>query len=84
MTDLDDSIQSKVFKTLSQLISNDAIKNYFNSWDEKENNPNIIGIIFNKLILTKFINEYQKISRYKIKICTMRDCIIIKIMKFNV
>ena len=63
--DSDDSIQSKVHRTLSQLLTKDGIKNYFNSWNEKDNNPNIIAIIFDKLILTKFVNEYENIIRYK-------------------
>ena len=67
MKDLDVSTQSKVEKTLCQLITKDGIKNYFNSWNEKDNNPNIIDIIFNKLILTKFVNQYRQIITYKSK-----------------
>ena len=66
--DLDnDSMKSKACETLSQLITKDGIKSYFNSWKEKDNNSHIIDIIFNKLILTKFINEYGNIIRYKSK-----------------
>ena len=67
MTDLDDSMQSKMYKTLSQLVANNGIINYFNSWDEKDNNPNTIETIFNKLILTKFLNQYQDIITSKSK-----------------
>ena len=67
MKGLDDSMQSQTHKTLSQLITNDGIKSYFNRWDENDNNPNIIEMIFNKLILTKFVNEYEQVTTYKSK-----------------
>ena len=67
MRDLDDSIRSKVYLTLCQLITNDGIKNYFNSWNENDNNQNIIDVIFNKIILAKFMNQYHNIITYKSK-----------------
>ena len=67
MKDLEDSMVSKVHKTLTQLIAVNGIKNYFNSWDEKDNNPLIIEMIFQKLILTKFVNEYENIITYNSK-----------------
>ena len=67
MKDLGDVIQSKLHKTLSRLTTNDGIKNYFNSWDEQDNNPSIIEMIFNKLILTKFVRQYEEVTTYKSK-----------------
>ena len=70
MIDLDDVMKSKVYETLSQLIKNNGIKTYFNSWKEKDNNRHTINIIFNKLILEKYVNEYQNIITYK----SNQDC----------
>ena len=67
MTDLDDSIKSKIYKTLSVIIKNNGIKTYFDSWKEKDNNPHTINIIFNKLILKQFVNQYHNIMTYKSK-----------------
>ena len=66
--DLDDALRLKVYKTLYQLMNGaDGIKNYLNCWDEKDNNPFVVEMVFNKIILNKFVNEYQEITTYKSK-----------------
>lgn len=74
MKDLNDSMQSSVYNTLHLLMSNNGIKKYFSSWDEQDNNPSIIEIIFNKLILTRFVNEYQDVTSYKSKNTVNNNC----------
>ena len=55
-----------IHNTLSVLINDsNGIKNYLNRWDEQDNSPRIIEMIFNKLILTKFVAEYQEIITYR-------------------
>ena len=96
MKNLDNSIQSSVYNTLHCLMKDNGIKNYFSSWDEQDNNPNIIETIFNKLILTKFINEYQDATTYNSrsndykhyyqdKIFNMKDvmCSMFKFLNYN-
>ena len=66
MKDLNDSMQSATHKTLSHLL-NGSISNYLNAWNEQDDIPKTLETIFNKLILTQFIAQYQNITTYKTK-----------------
>ena len=59
----DKKIQSKSKEILTRLLNN-GIKLYMNKWYNEKDQSNIIEIIFNKIILNKFENEYNRVMKY--------------------
>ena len=56
-------IQTIAHQILSRLI-NDGIKKYMSMWYNEKDQANIIKMIFNKIILVKFENEYKQLMKY--------------------
>ena len=61
--DNDKDESQKVFDILYRLIT-DGIKTYMNKWYNEKEQAMIIEMIFNKIILVKFAQEYNKLIKY--------------------
>ena len=89
----DKQMQDKALDILLFLLSN-GIKQYMSKFYNEEKQSNIIELIFNKIILTKFDKECEKITRYNSTcnddhfqslVFNMNDlmCLIFQFLKFD-